>query len=96
MGEAADPPELLHWGDIDLGGIRIFQLLQSRFFPGLRPYRMDAETLLRYEAQAAPVSDEYADRLRQALDDPRYAQWLPVFQVMLERRIRLEQESIAD
>jgi hypothetical protein len=94
--KATDPPEFFHWGDIDLGGIRIFQLLQSRFFPQLRPYRMDAETLLRYEAQAAPVSDEYADRLRQALDDPRYAPWLPVLQVMLERRIRLEQESIAE
>lgn len=90
------PMDLFHWGDIDLGGIRIFEWLRSGFFPHLRPYRMDADTLLQYEAQAAPVSDEYAEQLRQALNDSCYADWFPVLEMMLERRIRLEQESIAE
>ncbi len=94
VSEASNPPELLHWGDIDLGGIRIFKWLQFNFFPRLRPYRMGVDTLLQYEAQAAPVSEEYASQLLHALNEPRYADWLPVLEIMLERRIRLEQECI--
>ncbi|MFX3636081.1 MAG: Wadjet anti-phage system protein JetD domain-containing protein [Candidatus Pristimantibacillus sp.] len=94
--EASNPPELLHWSDIDLGGIRIFKWLQSNFFPGLRPYRMGVDTLLQYEAQAAPVSEDYAGQLLHALKDPRYADWIPVLAIMLERRIRLEEECIVE
>ncbi|WP_251579156.1 Wadjet anti-phage system protein JetD domain-containing protein [Paenibacillus sp. MER TA 81-3] len=96
VSEASNPPELLHWGDIDLGGIRIFKWIQSNFFPGLRPYRMGVDTLLQYESQAAPVSEDYASQLLHALSEPRYADWLPVLETMLERRIRLEQECIVD
>ncbi|RXZ77532.1 DUF2399 domain-containing protein [Paenibacillaceae bacterium] len=96
VSEASNPPELLHWGDIDLGGIRIFKWIQSNFFPGLRPYRMGVDTLLQYESQAAPVSEDYASQLVHTLREPRYADWLPVLETMIERRIRLEQECIVD
>ena len=36
--------EYLHWGDMDLGGIRIFQFNRQNLFLGLKPYRMDKET----------------------------------------------------
>lgn len=42
--------EYLHWGDMDLGGIRIFLYNQKSLFPGLLPCRMDEET---YEAALA-------------------------------------------
>ncbi|MCP3776367.1 DUF2220 domain-containing protein [Paenibacillus sp. MZ04-78.2] len=96
ISEAANPPELLHWGDIDLGGIRIFEWLRTSYFPELQPYRMGVDILLQYEAQAAPVSEEYASQLRHALNDSRYADWFPVLEIMLERRVRLEQECIVE
>jgi len=89
-------PETCHWGDIDLGGIRIFEYLKAQFFQHLQPLRMDADTLLKYESRAATVSSEYASQIRQALNDPQYADWHPLLNIMLERGVRLEQESIAD
>ncbi len=42
--ELADPGcGFYHWGDMDLGGIRIFQFIKSHVFPLLVPYKMDAE-----------------------------------------------------
>ncbi|MBU5445064.1 MULTISPECIES: Wadjet anti-phage system protein JetD domain-containing protein [Paenibacillus] len=88
--------EVYHWGDIDLGGIRIFEYLRKKFFSNLRPMLMDAETLLRYESSAASISDEYAGKLEEALKDTRLTHWRQVLQTMLDRRIRLEQESIVE
>ncbi len=93
---ADDSIEIYHWGDIDLGGIRIFEYIKNRFFPTMRPFRMGVDTLLTYETSAAVVSDDYAEQIRLAIDDPQYANWLPVLETMLTNRIRLEQESISD
>lgn len=96
INSADSPPETYHWGDIDLGGMRIFQYLQAIFFPRLQPLRMNMETLLKYEPQAAVISSEYAAHIRQALTDPQYSYWHPLLEIMMERGIRLEQESITD
>jgi len=89
-------PEMMHWGDIDLGGIRIYQYLKTNFFPWLRPYRMDVETLVQYRSQAAAIGSDYADQLRQALNDENYAEWHELLRSMLELGLRLEQESIVE
>ncbi|HEX7066282.1 MAG TPA: Wadjet anti-phage system protein JetD domain-containing protein [Bacillales bacterium] len=97
MSLAADERvEVFHWGDIDLGGIRIFEYLRDQFFPALQPMLMDVETLLRYESSAAAISPEYARNIAEALADARLARWQPVLQTMRERGIRLEQESIVE
>ncbi len=88
--------EIYHWGDIDLGGIRIFEYIKSRFFHTLKPFRMEVGTLFAYKSVAASFSDDYAEQIRLAIDDPQYANWLPVLETMLTHRIRLEQESISD
>lgn len=89
-------PEMMHWGDIDLGGIRIFQYLKANFFPWLRPYRMDVGTLIQYRSQAAAISSDYAAQLRQALQEDNYAEWHELLRSMLELGVRLEQESIVE
>lgn len=88
--------DVLHWGDIDLGGIRIFEYLREQFFPTLQPMLMNVETLLRYESSAAAISPAYARKLAEAMADTRLASWQPVLQIMRERGIRLEQESIVE
>ena len=32
--------EFYHWGDMDFGGISIFQFIKARVFEKLKPYRM--------------------------------------------------------
>ena len=32
--------EFYHWGDLDFGGISIFQYIKDKIFPDLKPYRM--------------------------------------------------------
>lgn len=39
--------EFLHWGDMDFGGIRIFQFIQNGVFSRVKPYRMDREAYCR-------------------------------------------------
>ena len=53
---AGENTEYLHWGDMDLGGIRIFLYNQRKLFPGLKPYRMDEAAYKAAVEQAAPVS----------------------------------------
>lgn len=62
---AGEGVEYLHWGDMDLGGIRIFLYNQKKLFPGLKPRYMDAET---YEAALAagaglPVEQSKMEKL---------------------------------
>lgn len=41
LGELAVPEtRFWHWGDMDYGGIRIFQFIKSAVFPKVKPYRM--------------------------------------------------------
>ena len=58
--------EYLHWGDMDLGGIRIFLYNQRKLFPGLKPYRMDASAYETAIAQGGGNSREKKKRRRKA------------------------------
>ena len=63
---AGENTEYLHWGDMDLGGIRIFLYNQRKLFPGLKPYRMDASAYETAIAQGAgiPVKKEKKEKLQ--------------------------------
>ena len=41
--------EVFHSGDMDYGGIRIFEYIQKHIFPGIKPLQMDVETYEKYE-----------------------------------------------
>ena len=85
--------EYYHWSDIDIGGFRIFHRLRKNIIPGLRPYHMDAATLISCAADAAAISsDDYLRRLEKLRQDPEYLLFYEVIDEMRTRRIRLEQE----
>jgi len=84
----------LHWGDIDLGGFRIYIALKDAV-PTLKPYLMDAETLQANRSQCQPLSQRYGKLLKRLLEDDDYRVFHSVIQVMLQENIRLEQEGIA-
>ncbi|WP_018131862.1 Wadjet anti-phage system protein JetD domain-containing protein [Effusibacillus pohliae] len=85
-----------HWGDIDLGGIRIFEYLKTNYFPQLRPILMDGATLMKYKDGAVPTDPAYLSKIKTMLEDPRYADWREVLRLMERYRIRIEQESVSD
>ena len=63
---AGENTEYLHWGDMDLGGIRIFLYNQRKLFPGLKPYRMDEEAYNAAVSAGAgiPLKKEKKEKLR--------------------------------
>lgn len=68
--DAADgETEYYHWGDMDYGGIRIFQFNKKNVFPELKPYRMDREAYEKAAAGGAgvPVKEEKRKKL-EAMD----------------------------
>lgn len=88
-------PELsfYHWGDIDLGGFRIYETIR-RVIPALKPLFMDESTLLKYKGYCDELEDNYVKRLEKLLDKQEYETFWPVIKVMVSERIRLEQEAL--
>jgi hypothetical protein len=82
-----------HWGDIDLGGFRIFGVLR-KVIPTLKPLFMDEGTLLKYKSYCEQLEDKYAGQLEKQLAKGEYKIFWPVIKVMLKEKIRLEQEAL--
>lgn len=83
-----------HWSDIDAGGFRIFKRLKENIIPDLQPFMMDERTLQHYETAAMPIKDEkYLQLLQQMRTDERFQCFHALIDLMLERKIRLEQEN---
>lgn len=89
---AGENTEYLHWGDMDLGGIRIFLYNQRKLFPGLRSYRMDeAEYKAAVEGGAGiPLKKEKKEKL-QKLDAGCLEK---LKRLILENEMEIEQESL--
>lgn len=83
-----------HWGDIDYGGILIFEHLKRTYFPTIRPLLMDVETFQTYSKFGMGFSDEYAKKLENLLNDPTYSEWYRLIGEMLVNRRRVEQEGL--
>lgn len=89
---AEEGTEFLHWGDMDLGGIRIFLYNQRNLFPEMKPYRMDREAYERaLEAGAGiPIKQEKREMLRKM--DAGCLEELK--NCILEKGMEIEQESL--
>lgn len=93
--EAAHPYgiEFFHWGDIDLGGFMIFRRLKSSIIPSLKPYLMDRKALESRIKYGKKFDPRYAEKLKSLLKDEDYSEFREVIKLMLEKNIKLEQES---
>lgn len=95
--QAAGPQvQLLHWGDIDLGGFEMNSRLRREIDSRIRPWRMDVEQLQSHCQQADTFSDQYAAKLEHLLQDPYSQNSKGVIAYMLKSRLRLEQESLLE
>ena len=87
--------EYLHWGDVDVGGFRMFRRLKEQIVPELAPYRMDRASLEQYRDQAMRITSEaYLKTLEDMENDPEYEVFREVIGMMRAERIRLEQEQM--
>jgi len=84
---------IYHWGDIDLGGMRIFLQIQKDIAPKLIPRHMDPETLLSMHTYAVSFGSEYEKMLLAARKDEKFKIFYDLIDGMLENKIRLEQEA---
>lgn len=87
--------EIYHWGDIDLGGFKIFLQIKNNISSRVKPWQMDSETLLKYKNMAGSYDENYRHKLEKALEDQSYAYFHDVIKTMLKYNIRLEQEAIS-
>lgn len=56
--------EYFHSGDLDYGGVKIFEYIQKHVFPKVQPWQMDVETYLRYEKYAEPLEGDTLEKLK--------------------------------
>jgi len=79
----------LHSGDMDYGGVRIFQYIKRNIFPELIPYRMDVRTFQKFIDYSEPITESCLTKLREIHE--------PLLQDTIDMIVRtgrvLEQES---
>lgn len=81
-----------HWGDIDYGGIKIFEYIRTNFIPSLKPLYMDVQKYNQYTNRGMTFSRDYEKKLEALLRDNNYREWHALINEMLRCKIRIEQE----
>lgn len=87
-------PDIVHWGDLDYGGIQIFEFIRRNLVPQLLPHLMDVDTYERYKGKGISFSDSYRRKLISLLEDDSFSQWKQVVEAILQGGYRVEQESL--
>ncbi len=82
-----------HTGDLDLGGIRIFNFIKNKIFPGLKPMNMDGATYVKYltygEIPEVKDIDDYWKKIEKEKREP----FDELIDMLLEKKLIIEQEA---
>lgn len=78
-----------HSGDLDYGGIRIFQYIRKRIFPELQPYHMDVETFNKYMSYGEPIENGPLEKLK-VIEEPKLQ---PLIERIIQTGLVIEQEA---
>ncbi|MBP7694485.1 MAG: DUF2399 domain-containing protein [Anaerolineales bacterium] len=84
---------LHHWGDLDVGGLRILRHLRQQV-GAVRPILMDAATLAANLARALPLVQAERTALEGLRSDPLLADCEPLIAELLQADQKLEQEAL--
>ncbi len=78
-----------HSGDLDYGGIKIFEYIQKNIFPKVQPFLMDVSTFERYSDYAEPIKKDTLKKLENVN--------VPILQGLIKKILEtgkgIEQES---
>lgn len=92
MCSLAEPDcEFLHWGDLDYGGINIFEFNKENIFSNLMPYKMDASHFK--EALARGAGMELKPSTRKKLEKKDAGILNELKEIILETNMVVEQET---
>lgn len=76
--------QYFHSGDLDYGGIKIFQYIRKTIFPELEPLQMDVETYEAYQEFTEVIDPETLEKLKRVQDEN------PKLQELIKRLIETE------
>ena len=82
-----------HWGDLDYGGLQIFQHLRQTCLPQLRPALMDADTYREFVSSGEPFDDSYRRKLERLREQDGFGEFHDLLDAMLLQGKTLEQEA---
>jgi hypothetical protein len=88
-----DGVSFYHWGDIDVGGFRMFNRLKTNIIPGLQSYLMDKPAFLSKKQYWLPFDEKYGSILEGMLEKDEFAEFWEVIGAMLTFKSKLEQEA---
>ncbi len=80
--------EFYHSGDLDYGGIKIFEYIKSKIFNRLQPLQMDVITYRKYLKYGEKISGETLNKLKK-IELPEFQN---LIQEMLKEEMVIEQE----
>ena len=83
-----------HSGDLDYGGIRIFQYERNQVFPDLKPLQMDADTYLQHQQYSYPIREETKRKLKKLEDGNEQIKQL--LELIIQEGRGIEQESFIE
>ena len=83
-----------HWGDLDYGGLQIFQHLRQTCLPQLRPELMDADTYREFVSSGEPFDDSYRRKLERLREQDGFGEFHDLLDAMLLQGKTLEQEAV--
>lgn len=94
LHEAYPDTPCFHFGDIDCGGFYIWKDLCKKTDTPFCPLQMDEETYLTYLKWGKPLTDRDQKELKKMMEDPFFESQVKLFQTMLEKGVKLEQEVL--
>ncbi len=83
-----------HWGDLDYGGITIWQRLTEKTGIYFEPLYMDEETYLKHLGYGQPLDERYCRKLAALLDKRDLRIFHPLIRLILKHKLRIEQEAV--
>lgn len=86
--------EFNHFGDIDVGGLKILLDLKNKTNVNFKNYLMDLNTLNKYEKYCKNLTENDKYELNQMLNNEQYKEFYNLIVYMLKFNVKLEQEAI--
>ncbi|MDO5775316.1 MAG: DUF2220 family protein [Eubacteriales bacterium] len=86
--------EYIHFGDIDCGGFYIWKALCEETGIPFGLTKMDSDTYSEKYTEGKPLSENDRKRLEKMKTDPFFRQQWGLFDIMLEKGFKIEQECI--
>ncbi len=86
--------EFYHFGDIDVGGLKILLDLKNKTGVNFKNYLMDLNTLNKYKKYCKNLTENDKYELNQMLNNEQYKEFYNLIVYMLKFNVKLEQEAI--